>query len=847
MPTYFGTDGDDSIDALSLNIAAFEEIFLLGGDDFASVISNVVTGGAGNDTVQASTTRATINYRNSPAGIDANLQTGVIHDGWGGIDQVLNVDWIYGSAFSDNITGNSGLNNIQAHVGNDTVDGGANIDIAYIGREIEDVTVFGDLYFSRVYVQNDFVDFVMEFRNVETLNADNGAIDLLPSDSIFLPSTVVARSNTSHVRDPHRTKPGDFNGDGNLDLILIFSATVPERLQNPGYIFVGDGNGGFVDATSSIIPEGFATENPRVSIVADFNNDGRDDYFAGDTGTEGLPIEIIQGGQNLLLLSEGSSGMRDATATNLPQKFDYTHGAAAGDIDLDGDIDLVGQWTPATSDTRHYAVGVLLNDGTGVFTPSEGHLPFSLENPFWAEGPQYGGHWFGVFDLNNDDAPDIFVGGGGGENFILHNDGTGLFPELIPLPMADPDIGSQTVTTHYVEAWDFSGDGLPDLVVLEGIEGGFQASSINGYYLQFLRQNPDGSFVDETAIRYEQEEVYDGFPAQRFDLVDLDLDGDLDIVIDWQHILVNDGDNTFQLSDEAYKFGNGGIADFNGDGYPDMAKFLRLSTNDRDDFAITVNFNRGGSTDGVFSWAGVDAAEQGVAGPSNDMMDAGGGNDSLWGLAGDDLMLGGAGDDNMFGNFGDDTIAGGDDNDLIKAHPGADMVTGDNGNDMAFGGANDDQIDGGPGSDTLNGNSGFDTIIGGEGDDTLRGQGGRDSLVGGEGDDFLVGMQGFDTLDGGPGNDTLIGGPANDTLTGGDGEDLFVFAAGQGENLITDFFDGVDRLLLQGIGGFDDLNITKIAGGTKITVVSGSDALSISMLNTFIAPADLTDEDIAFG
>ncbi len=846
MPTYFGTDGNDSIDALSLNIAAFEDIFLLGGNDFASVISNVVIGGAGNDTIQASTTRATVNYQDSPAGIDANLQTGVIRDGWGGTDQVLNVDWIYGSAFSDQITGNAGPNNIQAHVGNDTVDGGANIDIAYIGPRIEDVTVFGDLYFSRVYVQNDAVDFVMEFRNVETLNADNGAIDLLPPDSVFLPSTVVTTGVTSHERLPIRTHPGDFNGDGNLDLLVVLNSNVAARVLNPGFIFTGDGNGGFVDATSLIIPEGFGTETPRVAIIADFNNDGRDDYFAGDTGTEGLPIEVVQGGQNLLLLSEGSSGMRDATS-NLPQKFDYTHGAAAGDIDLDGDIDLVGQWTPATSETRHYAIGVLLNDGTGVFTPSEGHLPFSLENPFWAEGPQYGGHWVGVFDLNNDDAPDIFIGGGSGENFVLYNDSTGQFPELIPLPMANPDIGSQTVTTHYVEAWDFSGDGLLDLVVLEGIEGGFDASKIDGYYLQFLKQNPDGTFVDETQARYNQAEVYEGFVGYRFDLIDLELDGDRDIVVDWRHILLNNGDNTFQLSDESYRFGNGGIADFNGDGYPDMAKFLRLSTNNRDDFAITVNFNRGDGADGVFSWAGLETAEQGVAGPSNDMMDAGGGNDSLWGLAGDDLMMGGAGDDNMFGNFGDDTILGGEDDDLIKAHPGTDSVTGDAGNDMAFGGANDDQIDGGADSDTLNGNSGFDTILGGDGDDTLRGQGGRDSLVGGEGNDFLVGMQGYDTLDGGSGNDTLIGGPANDPLTGGDDEDLFVFAAGQGANVITDFVDGVDRLLFQSINGFGELSITAIAGGTEITVGSGGDELSIALLNTFIAPADLTGDDIIFG
>ena len=58
------------------------------------------------------------------------------------------------------------------------------------------------------------------------------------------------------------------------------------------------------------------------------------------------------------------------------------------------------------------------------------------------------------------------------------------------------------------------------------------------------------------------------------------------------------------------------------------------------------------------------------------------------------------------------------------------------------------------------------------------------------GDDLansLVGGKGKDILNGGEGDDTLWGGKGNDTLTGGDGDDTFIYQAGQGKDVITDY------------------------------------------------------------
>ena len=59
-----------------------------------------------------------------------------------------------------------------------------------------------------------------------------------------------------------------------------------------------------------------------------------------------------------------------------------------------------------------------------------------------------------------------------------------------------------------------------------------------------------------------------------------------------------------------------------------------------------------------------------------------------------------------------------------------------------------------------------------------------------DGDDVLSGGAGDDVISGDGGNDTLTGGADDDTLTGGDGDDVFVYAPGDGDDVITDFGAG---------------------------------------------------------
>ena len=97
-------------------------------------------------------------------------------------------------------------------------------------------------------------------------------------------------------------------------------------------------------------------------------------------------------------------------------------------------------------------------------------------------------------------------------------------------------------------------------------------------------------------------------------------------------------------------------------------------------------------------------------------------------------------------------------------------------------------------SNEIRGTDGPDRLVGTAGDDEIRGEEGNDTLFGKGGHDILRGDEGNDSLSGGGGNDRLRGDKGDDTLTGGTGNDRFIFNLQGGDDIVTDFTDGQDRL-----------------------------------------------------
>ena len=134
----------------------------------------------------------------------------------------------------------------------------------------------------------------------------------------------------------------DVDGDGDRDVVL-------GNYRQQNRLFLNDGNGTFVDSTVPRMPD----DNAITYAVA-----------LGDVDADGDPDVVFgNAGQNLLYLNDGAGTFTDATALRMPPLLDLTLAVALGDVDADGDPDLVFGSAASSQRNRLY-----LNDGTGTFT-----------------------------------------------------------------------------------------------------------------------------------------------------------------------------------------------------------------------------------------------------------------------------------------------------------------------------------------------------------------------------------------------------------------------------------------------------------------------------------------------
>lgn len=201
----------------------------------------------------------------------------------------------------------------------------------------------------------------------------------------------------------------------------------------------------WIEITNSLLDNNKGCMLARKALVADFNNDNKPDVFFSCTGHR-RSDNVVDDSEILfekpvIVLSQPDGTYRNTYAIDYEAE---AHGAAAGDLNGDGFVDVVitdnkeFEAEPCSTCnggtkytlTRGRSIWFLWNQGDGIFDLSDGIniLPPDIYNDV------YGYSTIEIIDIDNDGHFDIYIGGRD-VDWVLYNDGSGKFdnrPQEIP-------------------------------------------------------------------------------------------------------------------------------------------------------------------------------------------------------------------------------------------------------------------------------------------------------------------------------------------------------------------------------------------------------------------------------
>ena len=233
----------------------------------------------------------------------------------------------------------------------------------------------------------------------------------------------------------------DFDGDGDMDIVVAN--------LGPTQLLLNNGSGVFTDASRTLLPppppniiDDISTE---IAFI-DVDKDGDLDIFVTN---EIPPIPGVGpgGSQNFLYILQNGF-YTDESLARLPNVKNQSASFVFGDIDKDGDADLIVANVGVNA--------LLLNDGNGFFSADiEGRIPTEVTTSRSIE----------LGDLDRDGDLDLVIANSNQEqNQIFENQGAGFFVDITDITL--PALGD---TSSDVKLLDLNFDRRLDIIFANSI------------------------------------------------------------------------------------------------------------------------------------------------------------------------------------------------------------------------------------------------------------------------------------------------------------------------------------------------------------------------------------------
>ena len=257
------------------------------------------------------------------------------------------------------------------------------------------------------------------------------------------------------------------------------------------------------------------------TIFADFNGDGRDDFYVPTWG-----LGANKGSRDGLWISTANGYEDRAESLERMRVRSLRHWASAGDIDNDGDIDIIAGDLGADNGRGGAKLDCFFNDGNANFSFQK-----CVKVSGWGSKSKHS--WGGtLLDYNGDGFLDLWISFTGKKPAILLGDGSGQFSSDNKVEIPFPNSwDSNKRQIGYVLAADIEDDGYSDVFFsVQGTPGcgyGAYCGSDVGYFKNTKNGLVFGGFLR----RIKKDEGLVWAKASQIAVKDLNGDGLKDVYL----------------------------------------------------------------------------------------------------------------------------------------------------------------------------------------------------------------------------------------------------------------------------------------------------------------------------